>query len=265
MIFLEKFFLPAENRRGYPYQVLCSKMLDVISFSPVTIFYGSNGSGKSSLLNVISEKINILQKTKGNSSLYYFTDFVENCAFETATKNERKLKIPSGSRFIRSEDIMEVIVNLRHKKEKAMNEITKLQKTVDIDEDDGTQFNLMGERDLRPAIQSYNELSEQYSNGETAMAFFESTFEPDTLYLLDEPDNSLSPALQLVLKEMIEKYASLLNCQFIIATHSPFLLSIENATIYNLDCCPSVVCKWHELENVRVYNEFFMKNKVLFS
>ena len=56
MIFLEKFFLPTENKRVYPYRILNSKMMDVISFSPVTVFYGSNGSGKSTLLNVIAEK-----------------------------------------------------------------------------------------------------------------------------------------------------------------------------------------------------------------
>jgi predicted ATPase len=57
MLYLEKFFLPSENGREYPYQVLYPKMLDTISFSPITIFYGSNGSGKSTLLNVIAEKV----------------------------------------------------------------------------------------------------------------------------------------------------------------------------------------------------------------
>jgi predicted ATPase len=228
-------------------------MLDVILFSPVTIFYGSNGSGKSTLLNVIAEKTAIRYKTKGNSSLYYFNDFIEKCIFEMATLNEKPLKIPSDSRFIRSEDVMEGIVNLRHETIKAENELIKLQAIEGI-----------SEREMRGAIQKYNEITEQYSNGETAMAFFENIFKPDTLYLLDEPENSLSPGLQLVLKGMIEKYAYLLGCQFIIATHSPFLLSVENATIYNLDRCPSTVCRWHELENVRTFYDFFKKNTKLF-
>jgi len=261
MVFLEKIFLPAENRRVYPYRILCSKMLDVISFSPVTIFYGSNGSGKSSLLNVIAEKVNIRHKTKGNNSLH-FNEFVDDCEFETAVKNDKKLKIPPLSRFIRSEDIMDDIVNLRHDTEVAMNKIKKLQ-SMTIDED-GNQYNLTGEKEMFFALKELNELPEQYSNGEVAMSFFDIIFEPNTLYLLDEPDNSLSPALQLVLKDKIEKYAYLLDCQFIIATHSPFLLSVENATVYNLDRCPSSVCKWQDLENVRIYYEFFKKNKNLF-
>ena len=96
------------------------------------------------------------------------------------------------------------------------------------------------------------------------MLFFENTLLPDTLYLLDEPENSLSPRLQLALKQLIERYAYLLNCQFIIATHSPFLLSADNATIYNLDRCYLGNCKWYELENVRTFYDFFKKNRELF-
>jgi len=228
-------------------------MLDVISFSPVTVFYGSNGSGKSTLLNVIAEKINLRHKTKGNSSLVFFNEFVEKCAFETAVKNEKSLKIPPDSRLIRSEDIMEGIVQLRKETKNAENEIFRLQSIDGI-----------GEKEMRYALSKYNEITEQFSNGETAMAFFENIFKPDTLFLLDEPENSLSPHLQLVLKELIEKYAYMLDCQFIIATHSPFLLSVESATIYNLDRCPSNICNWYELENVRVFYDFFKKNRKLF-
>jgi len=253
MIFLEKFFLPTEDRRVYPFRTLYPKMLDIISFSPVTIFYGSNGSGKSTLLNIIAEKIAIQHKTKGNSSLYYFKEFVEKCEFAMAEKNERPLKIPPNSRFIRSEDIMKCIVNLRHKTDNAENEIIRLQ-----------NIEGMSGKQIEYAMSEYNKISDQYSNGETAMAIFENIFIPDTLYLLDEPENSLSPKLQLVLKELLEKYAYLFNCQFIIATHSPFLLSIENATVYDLDHCPSEICNWHKLENVRVFYDFFKKHEKLF-
>lgn len=45
--------------------------------------------------------------------------------------------------------------------------------------------------------------------------------------------------------------------QFIIATHSPFLLSIRGAKIYDLDEDPVYVKQWTELENVRAYYNFF--------
>lgn len=35
---------------------------------------------------------------------------------------------------------------------------------------------------------------EKYSNGETSIQYFEEYLQPDALYLLDEPEVSLSPA-----------------------------------------------------------------------
>lgn len=249
MVFLENFSLPYEERRVYPYRILCSKITSTIGFSPVTVFYGNNGSGKSTLLNVIAEKIKLKHKTLGNSS-FYINEFVEKCSFQTAERNGRKVEIPSESRFIRSEDIMEAIVKLRSKTEKAEKRILDAQ-----DKDDRTRMF---------AWQNHNELSEQFSNGETAISFFEHIFEPNTLYLLDEPENSFSPKLQLVLKKLIEKYAYLFNCQFIIASHSPFVLAIESAKVYNLDKNPATECRWQELENMKLFYQLFKANTSFF-
>ncbi len=70
-------------------------------------------------------------------------------------------------------------------------------------------------------------------------------------------DNSLAPKSQLMLKEYIENSAKGCGCQFIIATHSPFLLALEDATIYNLDTMYGEQERWTELENTRTYYEFF--------
>ena len=78
------------------------------------------------------------------------------------------------------------------------------------------------------------------------------------LYLLDEPENSLSAEYQQELLQFIEDSARFFNCQFIIATHSPFLLAAKHAKIYDLDAKPVVVKRWTELENVRRYFDFFM-------
>lgn len=45
-----------------------------------------------------------------------------------------------------------------------------------------------------------------------------------------------------------------------IATHSPFVLAIRGAKIYDLDEEPVDVKRWTELENVRAYYEFFKKH-----
>jgi len=49
-----------------------------------------------------------------------------------------------------------------------------------------------------------------------------------------------------------------------IATHSPFLLSIPNAKIYDLDSIPVVTKKWFELKNIKIYYNFFKENESKF-
>ena len=77
------------------------------------------------------------------------------------------------------------------------------------------------------------------------------------IYILDEPENSLSAENQLKLKRFIEDSTRFYNCQFIISTHSPFLLKLMDAKIYDLDDTPVVTKKWTELSNVLVYYNFF--------
>lgn len=80
------------------------------------------------------------------------------------------------------------------------------------------------------------------------------------MFLLDEPENSLSPAKQQELVKFIEDSARFFGCQFVIATHSPFVLAIRGAKIYDLDEEPVDVKRWTELENVRAYYDFFKKH-----
>lgn len=104
------------------------------------------------------------------------------------------------------------------------------------------------------------------SNGETALDYFTQKLKDNTLYCLDEPENSLSPKLQLELKNLIEEKAHYCGVQFIIATHSPFLLALEPdfTNIYDLDDAPVQKKHWWELENTKTYFEFFENNRKLF-
>ena len=83
--------------------------------------------------------------------------------------------------------------------------------------------------------------------------------------MLDEPENSLSPAKQQELLRFLEDSVRFFGCQFIIATHSPFLLSMRGAKIYDLDEEIVDVKRWSELENVRAYYEFFKKHEEVFA
>ena len=93
----------------------------------------------------------------------------------------------------------------------------------------------------------------EHSNGESAFLYFTQRIEEDGLYLLDEPENSLSPARQQELCQFIEDSARFFHCQFLIATHSPFLLAMRGAKVYDLDANPVTICRWTELPAVRAY------------
>ena len=77
----------------------------------------------------------------------------------------------------------------------------------------------------------------------------------------DEPENSLSAENQIKLKKFIEDSTRFYNCQFIISTHSPFLLNLLEAKIYDLDSNPVETKKWTELNNVKIYHEFFKEHE----
>ena len=92
------------------------------------------------------------------------------------------------------------------------------------------------------------------------LIYFQDNIKENALYLLDEPENSLSPEKQLELLKYIEDSARFYECQFVIATHSPFLLAMKGAKIYDLDEEPVDVKRWTELANVRTYYDFFIKH-----
>ena len=101
----------------------------------------------------------------------------------------------------------------------------------------------------------------EHSNGESAFLYFSEKIKENGLYLLDEPENSLSPEKQQELVRFLEDSARFYGCQFLIATHSPFLLSIRNAKIYDMDEEPVDVKRWTQLGNVRAYYDFFKKHE----
>ena len=55
------------------------------------------------------------------------------------------------------------------------------------------------------------------------------------LFLLDEPESALSPQRQLALLSLIHELVQGGNCQFIVATHSPILMTYPAAQIVTFD------------------------------
>ncbi len=251
----------------YPFQVLTKNNLRVLDFEPITILYGGNGSGKSTALNVIAEKLQLDRDTLFNRS-NFFEDYTQMCEFEVAQE------IPVNSRIVTSDDVFDFMLNLRTindginvKREDLFQEYldvkyAKFQMKSLADYEQLKKVNMARSKTQSKYIR--NNLMDnvrEHSNGESAFIYFADKIKESGLYLLDEPENSLSPERQQELLQFIEDSARFFGCQFVIATHSPFLLSLKGAKIYDLDENPVDVKKWTELESVRVYYEFFKKHE----
>jgi predicted ATPase len=94
------------------------------------------------------------------------------------------------------------------------------------------------------------------SHGQCNMAFFASRFGIRGLYLLDEPESALSPRRQIELLEILDQASRQGQTQFIVATHSPILLSLPGARILSFDHCPIREIPFEDTSNLRVFREF---------
>ncbi len=284
MVYLDSFTFPNDEaetsflmgvRRTcyssfYPFKILSRRCFHRIDFEPVTILYGGNGTGKSTALHVIAEKTGLEREAPYNRTSF-FEDYIGMCTVQT------RKAIPQGSCIITSDDVFDHMLSLR-----------ELNKGIDRRREDmfeeywenkNAKFQLSSMADydqLRKVVRARKKTQSKYvkeelgmnvrtfSNGESAFRYFTNKITEDRLYLLDEPENSLSPERQIELCQFISDSARFMGCQFVISTHSPFLLSMRGAKIYDLDSDPVDVRRWTQLKNVRAYFEFFREHQKAF-
>ena len=280
-MYLDAFYFPGEEAESdfmfglkttydqsvYPYGILPKAGLDEIIFRPVTILYGGNGSGKSTALNVIAEKLRLERNSAYNRSRF-FQNYVDRCR---ATQEEA---IPKGSRIITSDDVFDMMLDIRainegidRKRETLADEYYALKrekfqmKSLD-DLDHLHRINEARRKTKSRFIENESGKSlRERSNGESALMHFQSKIEMDTLCLLDEPENSLSPENQLVLADFLSESVRYCGNQLVISTHSPFLLALPGAKIIDLDHHSRIAESWTQLKNPRVYYDFFKKHE----
>lgn len=278
MVYLKEFNLLSEDfengilineRRNYfhnqyPFRIFPDKKLEKMVFANITILYGGNGSGKSTILNIIAEKLNAkgLNLTGGEM----FQTYVDYCKYETS------LEIPDEIKIIKSDDVFDYIYNVKrinnrgfNRREALLKEYFECKKTSIRDINDYQNIKnevdakRLGPSDFIRGRMLNKDVLEQ-SNGESALMYFISEIKDNGVYLLDEPENSMSASMQLKLTKFLEESARFFNCQFIIATHSPFILGMDGASIYDLDSVPVSMKNWWELENMKIYYNFFKDN-----
>lgn len=72
------------------------------------------------------------------------------------------------------------------------------------------------------------------SHGEGVRQLLQSHDKPG-LYFFDEPEAALSPMAQVEFVKVINKRVATDSFQFVIATHSPLIMSIDGAKLISLD------------------------------
>ncbi|MDD4796316.1 MAG: AAA family ATPase [Eubacteriales bacterium] len=251
----------------YPFFTLSQAGLERLDFESITILYGGNGSGKTTALNVIAQKLGVGRSAPFNSS-NFFQDYVKLCQVRLEES------VPPHSRVITSDDVFDYMLHIRslnegidRKKEMLFDDHYEARHSTfrlrSLDDYDTLKKRNSARRKTQSAFvreQVMPNVREQ-SNGESASFYFQQRIEADALYLLDEPENSLSAAKQVELAKYLQESARYMACQLIISTHSPFLLAIPGAKIYDLDARPVDIKRWTQLENVRVYQDFFARHQ----
>lgn len=215
------------SKELYPFNVRSLARTTEITFrSNVTIFVGDNGSGKSTLIEAMAKRAGIhiwrgFQRARFNRNRY-----------EDALHNFLRIEWTDGivpGSFFASE----------------------MFKSFSLLVDEWASSD--------PGVLKYfgdSSLMTQ-SHGQSHMAFFENRFNRTGVYLLDEPENALSPRTQLELASVINRATDAGDAQFIMATHSPILLSMERADLVSFDTAPVSRTRFEDTEHYRVYENFF--------
>lgn len=284
MIYLSEFYFPGENAEAnymayaarpkftcydsyYPFGMFPIRGLKTLDLADITILYGGNGSGKTTALNVMADTLRLRRGAQYNRS-DFFADYVALCQYHTLHS------IPADSLILTSDDVFDYMLDVR-----AINDnidTRRGQLFAEYTEARSAKFQMhsMDDYDRLKQVSAARRYSKSqmarktlspnirtHSNGESAFLMFQEKLRGNALYLLDEPENSLSAARQIELADFLADSARFYNCQFVLATHSPFLLAIPGARIYDLDSDPVCTRRWTELESVRDTFAFFEQHK----
>lgn len=245
---------PASERDAFPFSIPALRELHEMSFpGPVTFFAGENGSGKSTLLEAMAITANLptvgSREAGADGSL---TDQRKLARTMTAIWDRRMHR----GFFLRAEDFfgfigrldaivaeMEARLEEIEREYKGRSELAKRLAT-------GPVAATLGSIQAR-----YGDNLDANSHGETFLHVFRERIVPGGLYLIDEPEAALSPQSQLGFVSMMAD-AVREGGQFVIATHSPVLMAVPGATIYNFDETPLREVAYDALDGIQLLRSF---------
>lgn len=215
------------TREAYPFNLSIlqnTKALDLTT--PVTVFTGENGTGKSTLLKAICSRCRI-HIWEGVSRVRYEINRFEDKLDRTLDIQWVNGSVP-GSFF--SPELFRNFSQL-------------------VDEwaaNDPCILKFYGGKSLQTQ-----------SHGQSCMAYFKSIYTRRGLYFLDEPEAALSPKTQLDLLGLLNELSAKGDAQFIISTHSPIIMSCRQAEIFSFDNHSIERIDFKDTDHYRVYNDFF--------
>jgi predicted ATPase len=209
------------NLGAYPFNIPAVRHMGLMEFHPdVTFFVGENGSGKSTILEAIA--ICLGYCPEGGTKNVQFSTADSVSPLHEALRLGRSFKKPKDGYFLRAESF----------------------------------FNVATYMDEIGYLGGYGGISlHERSHGEAFLALLTHKFKGKGLYLLDEPEAALSPTRQLAALLAIHQFVKD-ESQFIIATHSPILLSYPNAKILRFDGDGVAEVKFEETEHYAVTRDF---------
>lgn len=251
MPFIKSFSINTDRQNPFPFNIPAVKFAKQIKLDErITVFVGDNGSGKSTLLETIALSLNIplIGGYIGSSA-----------GFEAARLLKPYLDIEWGWEtqkgfFFRAEDFSHFIDAVEREKIRIMVELNELKGQVD----DSTIEKLGGSMNYTLATmrRNYGSDMQAYSHGEAYLTILQKNIHDKGVYLLDEPEAALSPLKQLSLIAFILEALKNKSTQFIIATHSPILMGLPGAVLYEIQEDGMKRVDYKETEHYRITKTF---------
>jgi predicted ATPase len=241
-----------EDDNRYPFNLPLIKNFEGINFdSNITFFVGENGAGKSTILEGIAANLNL--PTAGSVAI----DIDPMLEPARRLGNMLWLRQTTKSRrgfFTRAEDFIGFVRSIQRQIAELNSEIEEIKATWTGGDISLALGAVRGERDA--LIQRYGEDLDAMSHGEGFLKFFLSRITGTGIYLIDEPEAALSPTRQLSLISLIRQKARDEDAQFIIATHSPIILSIPEAKIFHFADGKVEPIAYEETEHFKLTRDF---------
>lgn len=244
-----------KGQTRYPFNLpLITSLESLIFGAPVTFLVGENGSGKSTVLEMIACAVESI--TVGSESVKTDKTLADVRKLAHVYRPIWNKRTRRGF-FLRAEDFFGFAKRIDEIKADMAAELERVDREYEHRSKLAVGLaKLPFSRELHDLEQLYGEGLDHASHGESFLALFESRFVPDGLYLLDEPEAPLSPLRQLTFLSMLKRMVHEQNGQFIIATHSPIILAFPDAEIYNFADGTMALTPYDELEHVTLTRSF---------